>query len=147
MRPIIHVLRTLFLCGVILVSSCGEKEPDAVCSTNTQSKSNGTQACGTSKVVNYSKSGNEETVRLQIAGGYEVTMYKVDAFQEGTEYTPYSMSYTNANRNISNSLTFVKFDRTAKIISVKYRFENEVTVGIDGTAVIVDEGQATDLAY
>jgi hypothetical protein len=147
MRPA-NLISSLFICVITFVSSCSEKEPEFVCTTNTQSTSgDGKKNCGISKITSFSKSGNEETMRAQIAGGYEVIMYNVTAFQEGTPYAPYSITYPNANRHISNSLTFVKIDRTAKTITFKYRFENEIIGGVNGTAIIVNDGQATDLIY
>jgi hypothetical protein len=134
---------------MILVSSCGEeKEPEVVCTTNTRSTSqDGKTSCGISKIIGFSKSGNEETLRVQIAGGYEAIIHNVTPFQEGTPYTSFSLTYPNANRHISNSVTFLKIDRTGKSITFKYRFENEIIAGVNGTAIIVNEGQATDLTY
>lgn len=148
MRPITNTLRALFICGITLASSCGEKEPDFVCTTNTQATTkDGQKTCGISKIISFSKSGAEETLRMQVAGGYEVIMYNTTAFQEGTPYTPYSITYPDANRHISNSVTFVKIDRTTKTITLKYRFENEVVGGSDGPIIVVNDGQATDLTY
>lgn len=144
MRPIIHTL----IFGLLLISSCEEKEPDIVCTTNTTTADkDGKKSCGISKIQGYSKSGNEETLNLQVAGGFEIIMYSVSGFQDGASYAPYSLSMPNLSSHISNSITVVKFDRTAKKVTLKFRFENEISVGVNGTTVVVHDGQATDLEY
>jgi hypothetical protein len=143
-------LLAVSLIGVFLLfASCGGDDPALICDTNTLTTShNGSQSCGISKIIGgISTSGSQETIRLQIANGYEVMVRSASPFEEGKPYDVFSLTSTNLNRHISNSVTFVKIDRTAKKITLKFRFENEFSVGANGTTVFIHDGQATDLIY
>lgn len=144
-----RVLQLMLVGLLIMFAGCGENEPALVCDTNTITTTHtGAQSCGISRIDGgISKSGTQETIRMQVAGGYEVMLRNPTPFEEGKTYSVFSLTSTNLNRHISNSVDFVKIDRTAKKVTFKFRFENEFLVGSNGTAIFIHDGQATDLIY
>jgi hypothetical protein len=132
---------------VLLIMSC-EKEPEFTCNSNTVYVANNEKQCGTSKIMSHSQTGtSSEEFRMQIAGGYEIRLMNLTGlFIEGQTYAPYDFYFSNINQQFSNQVTFVKIDRTNKVVTLKFVFDNEAESNFRAFKLKA-EGEATNLTY
>lgn len=118
-------LSLILLVNLSVMQSCTDSEEPFSCSENTVSTLNGDKMCGHSQVMAYSQTGIEDDFRMQVAGGYEVRLQSDgEALEEGETY-PVEVTFTGLNQHFENTITVIKLDRTNKIFTFTFVFDNE----------------------